>query len=156
MSYSPFFSVHTGTSLCFGRLQRCSQVAPALMCALVMLVKHCKGSGGTRAVPWRVCTCVHIIVYHWPEYFPIYYSLMSLRFLQRSLLNVLRYEYPKLVEFRSQACRTSQSLTLCWMLSNSQIRSKEKPSMISVIFLNISTVHRVQFEMKLMKQIQNI
>ena len=37
--------------ICFGRLQRCSQVAPALMCAVVMLVKHCKGSGGTRAVP---------------------------------------------------------------------------------------------------------
>ena len=26
------------------------------MCAVVMLVKHCKGSGGTRAVPWRVHT----------------------------------------------------------------------------------------------------
>ena len=34
------------------------------MCALVMLVKHCKGSGGTPAVPWKVYTYVHIVVYH--------------------------------------------------------------------------------------------
>ena len=56
---APLFSVHTGTSLCFDRLQRCSQVAPALRYTytLVMLVKHCKESGGTCAVPWRVYTC---------------------------------------------------------------------------------------------------
>ena len=88
---APFFSVRTGTSLCFGRLQCCSQVAPALMCALVMLVKHCKGSGGTRAVPWRVFTwcslkslyvCSHYCV-PLARIFPHLLFLMSMRFLQR-------------------------------------------------------------------------
>ena len=88
---APFFSVHTGTSLCFGRLQRCSQVAPALMCAVVMLVKHCKGSGGTHAVPWRVFTwfslkslyvCSHYCV-PLARIFPHLLFLMSMRFLQR-------------------------------------------------------------------------
>ena len=153
---APFFSVHTGTILCFGRLQCCSQVAPALMCAVVMLVKHCKGSGGTHAVPWRVHT----------------YCMFTL--LCTIGQNISPFTIPNVPEILtkviaectqvwvSKACRVPEPSLLLQLILDSlldalrQPRCEENPSMIRVIFLNISTVHRVQFKTKLMKQTRNI